>query len=220
MAPCSHPSPHRPQDPLALLTWDSCPPPPATVCCRPQHPGSAAIPGAQPIPTLKQAVARGPSPGPETSFSGAGGGAPRGLQLWHRRTRKLCPCWKSPGNAGGAPHDCRLHRNRGPGRVATKPSSNSMGLSSCGSLIKRLGLKSPIPSYQFLGPKTHGRSTETATPECSRRAGHIQLRSPLCHGTCPLSLSILFCEMRPEGPYLRGRSEQPQSRVRHIVSAQ
>ena len=78
-----------------------CPPAtpawPPTACHRPPP----AHPGAQPIVTPTQAVARGPSPGPETSFSGAGGGAPRGLQLWHRRTRRLCPCWKSPGNAGG-----------------------------------------------------------------------------------------------------------------------
>lgn len=61
---------------------------------------------------------------------------------------------------GGAPHDCRLRRNHGPGRVATKPPSNSMGLSSRGGggpLMIRLSLKSPIPSYSSFVLKLKGK---------------------------------------------------------------
>lgn len=70
------------------------------------------------------------------------------------------------GRVGGAPHDCRLRRNHGPGRVATKPPSNNMGchLGVWGGPLIRLSLKSPIPSYISFVLKLKGKPGTPVPP--------------------------------------------------------
>jgi len=110
---------------------------------------------------------------------------------------------------GGAPHDGWLCRNHGPGRVATKPPSNSMGLSPWGSLMMRLRLKSPISRYNSLVLKLQGKPRRPVPHHVLLEGRAATFSSDPGSATeptaCPLSLSLLLCKLRLEGHYLGGR---------------